>query len=198
MLHQENRSRLQSIAAAADRQPQFTQLHGREQTRRWRKRLTIDFALWRQGAQAWRDTEHACIVHGPADADGHFAEDIAEALALDCTALDASGWRDAKRQSAVQAIEAIVAAFDEACRNAPCVLSFDALHDLSAPASASALHVTAVTAALRAEIEAAWHVPGLVLVGTVPACEAVALSLALPNPAADAGQLLAAALRPPA
>lgn len=181
MLHQESRRSLQP-APGAGRQPHFTLLHGHEQTRRWRKRLTADIALWRQGARAWCDTEHACIVHGPAGPDERFAENIAGTLGLDYIALDASGWRTKNGSCAVGAIEAIVAAFDGAARNAPCVLSFDALHDLSAPAGTNALHFTAVTAALRAEIEGAWHVPGLILIGTADACAAIALSLMCPVP----------------
>ena len=172
----------QALAPNSQSDPHFTLLFRPADARNWFMELSHDLALWRQHRKDWRDTAHACILHGRADSDlTPFPETVAARLGIAHIKASTAAWHDAADPYVLTIIAAMVRTFDDAASRVPCVLSFADLHSFPGAGMAVSPFRTCVTSALLSEIDDALKVPGLVLILTRDNCEAIALALQQPR-----------------
>lgn len=161
-------------------EPRFTLLRGRAAARRWRDCLTAEFQLWQQNLVAWGDTDHACFVYGSRATS--FPQTVAAQLGLEHIELPWIEWRDGAGKDVISTIADMVRAFDDAAARSPCILTFEHPDRPVASVDLNDLYRTAVTAALRAELDTALRVPGLIIIATSDICEALAQAQLPPAP----------------
>lgn len=148
--------------------PMLGQLAGAPEARAWGETLAADMTLYRKGLLDWSEIDPGLVLYGPpGTGKTTLARAVAATAKVPLLATSYSEWSRG-RHYGIDVMNAIIATFDTARLNGPCIIAIDEIDSIPSRASLPAGHHStyAIINTLLDQIDGLNRRPGIVVIGT--------------------------------